>query len=209
MRKLIEVKVLIVIYNVGKLEEFCVMLVLYGIQVISVGEMNLFEFVEIEIIFIGNVCIKVCVVMQVMGLLVLVDDSGIMVDGLDGVLGVYIVDWVEILNGCDFMQVMCCIWFEFDVCNVVQLCIVQFCVMLILMWFDGYEEIFEGVVFGWLVWLLCGDYGYGYDLMFIFDGYDMIFVEMIVEQKNCISYCVDVFYKLEVVFVQDFDWFIF
>lgn len=55
-------KFLVVMYNVGKLIEIFEIFEFYGVIVVGVGEMDLFEFEEIEDIFVGNVWIKVYVV---------------------------------------------------------------------------------------------------------------------------------------------------
>lgn len=60
--------------------------------------------------------------------------------------------------------------------------------MFVIVWFDGYDEVFEGVMSGFLVWLICGVGGFGYDLMFMFEGYDVICGEMDKVEKNKISY---------------------
>jgi len=49
--------------------------------------------VENGVMFVVNVLLKVCVVCVVMGLLVLVDDLGLVVDILGGVLGIFFVCW--------------------------------------------------------------------------------------------------------------------
>lgn len=142
------IELFVVMYNCGKLEEMECLLVLFGIRVSCVVDYGLDELEEIEDIFIGNVCIKVYYVVKKIGLFVFVDDFGIVIDGLNGVFGVYIVDWVEIFNGCDFKMVMEWIWCELEIVFVLELRIVCFCLILVLVWFDGYDEVFEGKIDG-------------------------------------------------------------
>jgi XTP/dITP diphosphohydrolase len=49
---------------------------------------------------------------------------------------------------------------------------------LCIAWPDGHIEEFEGRVDGTLVWPPRGDKGFGYDPIFLPDGYDLTFGEM-------------------------------
>jgi XTP/dITP diphosphohydrolase len=49
---------------------------------------------------------------------------------------------------------------------------------------DGAIETFRGEVHGTLVWPPRGEKGFGYDPMFLPDGYDRTFGEMSAEQKH-------------------------
>ena len=55
-------------------------------------------------------------------------------------------------------------------------------------WPDGHDEVFEGVMPGNLVWPIRGEHGFGYDPMFMPDGYDITCAEMEKEEKNRISH---------------------
>lgn len=52
---------------------------------------------------------------------------------------------------------------------------------------DGIKE-FEGIVNGRIIESLRGDGGFGYDPVFVPDGYDMTFAELSAEEKNSISH---------------------
>ena len=52
---------------------------------------------------------------------------------------------------------------------------------------DGEEHLFEGVVEGRITESAAGCGGFGYDPLFIPDGYDCTFAEMSAEEKNAIS----------------------
>ena len=54
----------------------------------------------------------------------------------------------------------------------------HFVSVLCVAWPDGHVEEFEGKVDGTLVWPPRGDQGFGYDPMFLPDGYDRTFGEM-------------------------------
>lgn len=58
-----------------------------------------------------------------------------------------------------------------------------------IVYWDGELYIFIGCVDGKIVMEFWGSGGFGFDLIFIFEGFDRMFVEMIMEEKNCILYC--------------------
>ena len=53
---------------------------------------------------------------------------------------------------------------------------------------DGEEHLFEGIVEGRITESAAGCGGFGYDPLFIPDGYDCTFAEMSAEEKNAISH---------------------
>lgn len=125
--------------------------------------------------------------------MVIVDDFGLFIDNFGGRSGVYFVcyvgeqkdDQVNIvkvfseLKGIEKEQCMVCFW----------------CVLVVSI--SGEEiKIVEGYVEGYIVEELRGEYGFGYDLIFIVKDKDKIMVELISDEKNKISYRVDVFKKL-------------
>jgi len=71
-----------------------------------------------------------------------------------------------------------------------------FACALSLAWPDGHVETFEGQVQGELTWPIRGDNGFGYDPMFIADGYNQTFGEMEAQAKHAISHRANAFKKL-------------
>ena len=53
---------------------------------------------------------------------------------------------------------------------------------------DGKEKLFEGTVYGEIIDNPKGDKGFGYDPVFVPDGFDKTFGEMSMEEKNRISH---------------------
>jgi len=71
-----------------------------------------------------------------------------------------------------------------------------FACTLAIAWPDGSDAVFEGRVEGTLVWPPRGDRGFGYDPMFVPDGFTQTFGEMDPEAKHKMSHRADAFAKL-------------
>jgi len=59
---------------------------------------------------------------------------------------------------------------------------------IISLWLDGKEKLFEGLVRGTILTKKQGDSGFGYDPIFIPEGFDCSFAEMSLRKKNSISH---------------------
>lgn len=199
MRKFEGRKLLVATHNAGKLEEMRQMFAPLGVEVVGAADFGLPEPEETETSFAGNARIKARSAMELSGLPVLADDSGITVDGLDGAPGVYTADWAETPDGRDFMQAMRRTWEELEARGVPEPRTAQFRATLLMMWPDGHEELFEGIAPGRLVWPPRGVVGHGYDPIFVPDGHDRTYAEMSAEEKNAISHRADAFRKLSAI----------
>lgn len=199
MRKFEGRKLLVATHNAGKLEEMRQMFAPLGVEVVGAADFGLPEPEETETSFAGNARIKARSAMELSGLPVLADDSGITVDGLDGAPGVYTADWAETPDGRDFMQAMRRTWEELEARDVPEPRTAQFRATLLMMWPDGHEELFEGIAPGRLVWPPRGVAGHGYDPIFVPDGHDRTYAEMSAEEKNAISHRADAFRKLSAI----------
>jgi XTP/dITP diphosphohydrolase len=166
------------------------------VNAVSAGELGLPEPVETESTYVGNARIKAHAAAQATGLPALSDDSGISVDALDGAPGVYTADWAETPNGRDFVLAMTKTWDLLQQKSAPFPRLAQFRCTLVLAWPDGHDEVFEGVMPGRVTWPMRGSNGHGYDPMFIPDGFDITFAEMVHAQKNAISHRTRAFSKL-------------
>jgi XTP/dITP diphosphohydrolase len=160
----------------------------FGIEVVGAAETGLGEPVETEDNFIGNARIKARAAVEATGLPALSDDSGICVDALDGAPGVYTADWAETGNGRDFPMAMRKTWEKLEAVNAPAPRNAQFRCTLVLMWPDGHDEVFEGVLPGQVVWPPRGAEGHGYDPIFMPDGHEITLGEMSAELKNSLSH---------------------
>ncbi|MCU9837226.1 RdgB/HAM1 family non-canonical purine NTP pyrophosphatase [Ruegeria sp. WL0004] len=179
---------LIATHNKGKLEEMAHLLQPFGVKVVGAAEMNLPEPKETEDTFVGNARIKAHAAARATGLPALSDDSGITIDALDGAPGVYTADWAETGNGRDFMMAMTRAHDALEAKGAPHPRLAQFRCTLVLAWPEGHDEVFEGVAPGHLVWPTRGAAGFGYDPMFVPEGYDVTFAEMDRWEKNKISH---------------------
>ncbi len=183
-------------HNKGKLREIAALLAPFGVSVTSAAEHGLDEPEETEDSFAGNARIKAHFAAKSTGLPALSDDSGIMVDALGGAPGVYTADWAETPNGRDFPMAMEKTWALLEEKNAPFPRTARFCCTLCLAWPDGHDEVFEGKVEGSLTWPMRGEKGFGYDPIFIPEGFDITFGEMDPEQKHDMSHRADAFAKL-------------
>ena len=59
---------------------------------------------------------------------------------------------------------------------------------VVALWLDGQAHVFEGIVRGTIARQRMGEGGFGYDPVFIPDGYDTSFAQMDADAKNAISH---------------------
>ena len=196
MRKFKGKELVIATHNNGKLEEIADLLAPYGVTLTSNADHGLPEPEETETTFVGNARIKAHAAAKATGLPALADDSGLMIDGLNGAPGVYTADWAETSQGRDFGMAMQRAWDELEAVNAPAPRTAQFCCTLVLAWPDGHDEVFPGVMPGQIVWPARGSQGHGYDPIFRPEGYDVTFGEMDRWEKNKISHRADAFAKL-------------
>ena len=196
MRRFSGEKLVIASHNRGKLREIADLLRPFGVQTVSAGDLGLEEPEETEDTFAGNARIKAHFAAKESGLPALSDDSGIMVDALDGAPGVYTADWAETPNGRDFPMAMTKVWTLLEEKQAPEPRMARFCCTLCLAWPDGHDEIFEGTVDGRLVWPMRGELGFGFDPIFLPDGETETFGEMDPAKKHSMSHRADAFAKM-------------
>ncbi|WP_298499258.1 RdgB/HAM1 family non-canonical purine NTP pyrophosphatase [uncultured Maritimibacter sp.] len=196
MRRFTGDKLVIASHNKGKLREIAALVEPFGVSVVSAGDLGLPEPAETEDTFAGNARIKAHFAAKESGLPALSDDSGLMVDALNGAPGVYTADWAETPNGRDFSRAMEKTWALLETDKAPEPRRASFNCTLCLAWPDGHDEIFDGQVSGRLTWPPRGEQGFGYDPMFIPDGFDVTFGEMDPAKKHDMSHRAVAFAKL-------------
>ena len=189
MRKLEKgTKLVVASHNPGKLREIADLVEPYGLEVVSANELALPEPEETETTFAGNARLKAVTAAKAAGLPALSDDSGLEVEALGGRPGVYSARWAGPEK--DFNLAMKRVADELNVAGAWKEPgpRANFTCALCLAWPDGEAHIFEGKVFGRLVWPPRGDRGFGYDPMFLPDGETLTFGEMDPADKHAISH---------------------
>ena len=184
MRKLSEKKIVLATHNAGKVREMQAILAPFGIEVLSAGDLNLSEPEENGQTFIENARIKAVAAAKESGLPALGDDSGLCVHALNDRPGIYSARYNEPKkNG--FMYAMEKLNEELGTAADRS---AHFSCALVMAWPDGDTAEFEGRVDGKLQWPVKGSNGFGYDPMFVPDGYDLSFAELPSDVKNTISH---------------------
>jgi len=191
-------KLVIATHNSGKLREIQDLLAPIGIECVSAAELGLPEPEEIGNTFVDNADLKAREAADLSGLPALADDSGLAVDALHGLPGIFSARWAEDEAGKrDFGRAMERVWREVEAAGEDASRDAHFaCALSLARPDDGQVESFEGRVDGTLIWPPRGDKGFGYDPMFVPVGYDRTFGEIDPEEKHRISHRADAFRKL-------------
>lgn len=181
-------KLVVASHNPGKVWEINQLIQPYGLDAVSAGELALSEPEETETTFAGNALLKAVAAADGSGLPALADDSGLEVECLDGAPGIYSARWAG--PGKDFGIAMKKVADEITTCHgwTKEGPRANFISVLCLAWPGADVELFEGKVFGHLVWPARGGNGFGYDPMFVPDGYTRTFGEMEPKEKYAISH---------------------
>src|ERR1700743_66518 len=93
MHRQVSGKLVIATHNPGKLTEMRELLAPYGIEAVSAGELGLAEPEGTGRTFEANARIKAIAAAQAARLPAFADDSGLVVDALDGAPGIYSARW--------------------------------------------------------------------------------------------------------------------
>ena len=184
-------KLIVASHNAGKAREIRELLAPFKIDVISAADLSLPEPDETGSTYIENAELKARAAATTAGLPALADDSGMSVNALNGAPGIYSARWAG--PNKDFAFAMKRV--ETELGNNPDRG-ARFVCALSLAWPDGYCESFEGEVRGKLVFPERGDKGFGYDPIFIADGYDITFAEMEPAKKHDMSHRAHAFHQL-------------
>lgn len=142
---------------------------------------------ETESTFVGNATLKVMALADRLkeGEFALADDSGIEVDALDGAPGIYSARFAgeKATDGANLVKLMILIS-QVPEDNRGA----QFACSLVLVDHQGERTTFSDICRGHLIPESRGENGFGYDPMFIPDGYDRTFGELGWDVKSKISH---------------------
>lgn len=180
-------KIVVASHNDGKLREFADLMDPFGLEAKSAREFGLPEPDETGATFEENAYIKAHAAAKATGLPALSDDSGLMIDALQGAPGVYTANWAETPDGTrDFGVAMQRAEVAMQEVGAVEPAQRKgrFVAVICLAWPDGEAEYFRGEAEGTLVWPPRGEKGFGYDPVFVPDGHTRTFGEMTAEEKH-------------------------
>ena len=181
-------RIVVASHNPGKVKEINDLLEPFGLSAVSAGELNLPEPEETGTTFETNARLKAEAAAIASGLPALADDSGLEVAALDGAPGIYSARWGGPEK--DFGAAMRKVHDELEAKGAGTPAArgANFACALALAWPDGHTQVFEGKVFGHIVWPPRGDRGFGYDPVFVADGEGITFGEMDPAKKHAMSH---------------------
>ncbi len=189
-------------HNPGKLREIVELIAPFGVEIASAAELGLPEPEETGASFAANAALKAHAAAAGAGHPALADDSGLAVAALGGAPGIRSARWARLEKdgpSKDFAAAMARV--EREVAAAARASGIEdrraaFVCALCLAYPDGRAQTFEGRIEGRLVWPPRGGKGFGYDPMFLAEGYEITFGEMEPAEKHKISHRARAFAKL-------------
>ena len=182
MPRLVEGQLVIATHNAGKLREMRELLAPYGIDAIAAGDLGLGEPEETGTTFIANAAIKAEAACTATGLPAFADDSGLCALALDGAPGIFSARWAK--EAGSFAGAMDALGRRIAATGTPSPYRGYFISALALARPGEPTLSVEGRVDGDLVFPGRGALGFGYDPIFLPDGYDRTFGEMTSEAKH-------------------------
>lgn len=175
-------KLIFATHNKNKLKEVK-SLMPSSIELLSLDEISFNDEIEETADTIeGNALLKAKTIFEKTGINCFADDSGLLVDALNGAPGVYSARFAgEQKNDQDNMQKLL-----FELSNKSNRKAHFKTAMALII--DGKEYLFEGKIEGKIITEKLGTNGFGYDPIFVPDGHRETFAQLDSEIKNNISH---------------------
>ena len=186
--------------NQGKYKEICDLLP-NKIKKYSPKEFNILTPKESGKSFKKNSLIKASYFSKKTNLICLSDDSGLEIDLLKGQPGIYSSRWSSYKNNFDLA-----IKRVFEEMSKIKKdwkndSSARFVCCMTLCWPNGKSYSTQGIVKGRISNIKKGKNGFGYDPIFIPDGYNQTFGEMIPKMKMSIDHRFEAFLKIKKFFI--------
>lgn len=185
-------KLLIATHNLGKVAEISKLFKPLVTNIFSAVDLGLKEIEETGSSFKENSQLKALYAAKEKGMPAVADDSGLVVNALNGRPGIFSARWGG--ESRDFLRAMNRV--EKELGRNPDRSAHLNCT-LTLAWPDGYCETLTGIVEGELVWPPRGTKGFGYDSMFLPNCATLTFGEMDPLLKEKISHRSHAFMKLK------------
>ena len=190
-------KVIVASHNSGKVREIKSLLKPYSFSIQSASDLKIKEPKETGKNFIENAILKAKFVSKKSGCIALADDSGLCINLLNGEPGIYSARWAG--KDKDFKLAIKKI--EKKLIKIGPNSNIKyrshFCCALALSFPNGQTISFQGKVYGQLQFPAKGLNGFGYDPIFVPNGYKKTFGEMNYAYKERISHRQKAFKKLK------------
>ena len=178
-------KVILASKNPHKLTELSAILSQHGFEIALESEYGLdIDVDETGTTFEENSLLKAEAVMKASGLPVLADDSGLMVDALNGAPGVYSARYGH--KSSDGERTAFLLENMKDVPDGRRTA--KFVCVITCLWPDGRKIVARGECPGVITREVHGENGFGYDPVFYLPELGMTYAELPSEQKNAISH---------------------
>ena len=189
-------EIIIASHNSGKILELKSLLQPYFPRIQSSKELNLISPIESGKSFKENAEIKSLSAAKESKIISISDDSGLVIDALNGMPGIYSARWAGANKNFDLAMKK--VENELQKSNAIlpNQRTSHFVCALSMAWPDGNLITVEGKVYGTIVWPPKGKNGFGYDPIFLPHGYSVTFGEMEVKKKDRISHRSLAFQKL-------------
>tara|TARA_B100001741_G_scaffold312777_1_gene316976 strand:+ start:4714 stop:5322 length:609 start_codon:yes stop_codon:yes gene_type:complete len=189
-------KIVVASHNLGKVREINALLKKQGIETISLKRFNINEPRETGLTFIENSVLKSKNTSKKTNLIAIADDSGLCIPLINNEPGIYSARWAG--RKKDFSIAMNKIEKKMKtICSMTKKDRRAFFVCALSLYFpDNTYKVFEGKVYGHLQFPPRGNNGFGYDPIFVPNGYKKTFGEMTYSFKERISHRAIAFQKL-------------
>lgn len=170
--------------NAGKAREYRKMFAPFDVEIKTLADFPPITINEDGQTFAENALIKAQTAVVAFNLPVMADDSGLVVDALNGAPGVhsarYAGDHDDAANNAKLLR---------ELANVPgEQRTAHFHTTILALKPDGAKLVTEGRVDGKILQKARGNNGFGYDPLFMPDGYDCSMAELTADQKNQISH---------------------
>jgi XTP/dITP diphosphohydrolase len=186
-------RIVIATHNAGKARELAELFAIVGVETVSAAELGIDEPEETGKSFAENATLKAEAAAKSSGLPAVADDSGLEVSALGGAPGIHSARWDGPHK--DFALAMERVNRELEASGSNDRTAKFVCVLAYAR--PNAETIAtRGAIVGTLTWPPRGTRGFGYDPIFVPQGYDQTFGEMEPSLKDSISHRARAFEKL-------------
>jgi XTP/dITP diphosphohydrolase len=178
-------KIVIATHNAGKAKELAELFASVGVETVSAAELGIAEPEETGASFMENARIKAEAAAKASGMPAVADDSGLEVTALGGEPGIHSARWGG--PSKDFNLAMERVNRELAATASGDRS-AKFVCALAYAQPNGKTIVSRGAITGTLTWPPRGTRGFGYDPIFVPEGYSETFGEMDPERKNFMSH---------------------